>query len=707
MPRPLPLAVGLLALAAVAWLWIAGTPGAERSARLAALEADSLFDGTVQDPDGAEFSPAAEILRAPWFERDDAEGLGRLRLGRIETRLGYDDPDGRVAAIARRSVVLGLRSHAERALGLSLAVDGEYEPAEDGVELALNRVPGGLELALADSGRRGRVDWGAPDGRSLIPPVLAIVLAILTRRPLLSLSLGVASGAVLVRLREAASAAEAGGAPESMALFGGLLDVPRVYLWNRVVSSNDLYIVLFVVLMLAMVGNLVRNGGIRGLMNRVQVLAKSARSTQVATWLMGLAIFFDDYANTVLVGSTMRTLTDRFKVAREKLAYLVDSTAAPVAGLSVFSTWIAFEVSTFSAQLPAAGLLSTDGYAVFLQTLPYRFYCILTLLMVGLVALSGRDFGPMLRAEQRARRTGRVLRDGASPMVSEAATELEMAEGAVARARNALLPLIGFVATTLGMIAWAGGAFAERAADAPALLSIRGITAVLYDGSGNYPLMVGAAVGFGLAALGTLLGGLGVGEVARSAWNTLRSMGVALGILYTAWMIGDVCEALGTQAYLTALLEDALDPVLLPVVLLLLAGATAFSTGSSWSTMGILLPLVVGLSYRLGAELEIGSTGLMLLCIGAVLEGAIFGDHCSPISDTTVLSSIASASDHIDHVRTQAPYALTVMAVSIAGGYLPCALLGLSPLVGLALCAALIVAVVFGLGRKAEADPAQ
>ncbi|HKX45865.1 MAG TPA: Na+/H+ antiporter NhaC family protein, partial [Planctomycetota bacterium] len=211
--------------------------------------------------------------------------------------------------------------------------------------------------------------------------------------------------------------------------------------------------------------------------------------------------------------------------------------------------------------------------------------------------------------------------------------------------------------------------------------------------------------GFGLAALASLTAGLGL-DVLRAAWATLRSMGVALGILFAAWMISDVCGALGTAPVLTALLQDALSPALLPVVLVLLAGAVAFATGSSWSTMGILLPLVVGLAYQLGEGLPIGGLGLMVICIGAVLEGAIFGDHCSPISDTTVLSSIATASDHVDHVRTQAPYALAALGIAIACGYVPCAVFGLSPYVALALGLAALAALVLLLGRRADDVPA-
>ena len=450
--------------------------------------------------------------------------------------------------------------------------------------------------------------------------------------------------------------------------------------------------------MLAMVGVITKNGGIRGLMNLVARFARSARSTQVSTYFMGLAVFFDDYANTILVGSTMRPLTDRYRIAREKLAYIVDSTAAPVAGLSIFSTWIAFEVSTFSAQLPLAGLSPDDGYSVFIETLPYRFYCILTLVLVFLVTATGRDFGPMLSAERRARTTGRVVREGGHPMVSDAATAMEPAEGISIKAWRALAPLAIFVGVTVWTILTTGGAFAEGH---PSLLTVSGISSVLGDANSYEALWRGSSLGLVAAVLASLMAGLRM-EILDAAWKTLKSMGIAIAILYLAWMIGAVCGELGTANYLTVMLDSVLYPLALPVILFLLSGAIAFSTGSSWSTMSILLPLVVGLSFALGERTDIGGHALMVLSIGAVLEGSIFGDHCSPISDTTVLSSVASASDHIDHVRTQSPYAFLTMFVAIAVGYLPAAAFGLHPFLSLIVGAVTLVVILRLLGERAE-----
>ena len=290
-------------------------------------------------------------------------------------------------------------------------------------------------------------------------------------------------------------------------------------------------------------------------------------------------------------------------------------------------------------------------------------------------------------------------------MQSERATFLVAAPGVAPRARRALVPLLAFMAVTIGTILWRGGLFDRLGSD----LDLEALSGVLLTGSGTVPLLAGSATGFTLAALGCV--GAGVGrDIPRAAWSVLSSMATAFAILYLAWMIGSVCDALGTAEYLTTSLQGDLPPLVFPALLFLLASAIAFATGSSWSTMMILLPLVVELAFALGETTPIGGYALVLMSIGAVLEGSIFGDHCSPLSDTTVLSSISSASDLVDHVRTQAPYALVTMSVAIGIGYLPCAYLGWSPLISLGLGLVALAALVLGLGRpkpppRSAADP--
>lgn len=525
----------------------------------------------------------------------------------------------------------------------------------------------------------------APDVWTLVPPVLAILFAIAFRRTVLALLVGVWFGAILVQVQAGSGAASA---------WTGSLDVVRVYLWSRLAKPDNTRTIVFVVLMLSMVGLLVRSGGLAGLMQGIARRAQSARGSRIATWLLGLLVFFDDYSNTVLVGSTMRPLTDKFRVAREKLAYIVDSTAAPIAGLSLFSTWVAFEVSTFAPQLPAIGKPEEAGFAVFLETVPYRFYCLFTLMWVGLVVLTGRDFGPMRRAEARAAR-GELLAPGARPMQAARATTLVAAEGVVPKAHRALVPLGAFMLVTIATILVRGGALEQPGA----LTSLEGLSGILLAGSGTIPLLAGSATGFALAALACWRAGV-ARDIPRASWAVLSSMGTGFAILYLAWMMGSVCEALGTASYLTSAIGADVPPLAFPAILFLLASAIAFATGSSWSTMMILLPLVVTLAHQLGEATPLGGYALVLMSIGAVLEGSIFGDHCSPLSDTTVLSSISSASDHVDHVRTQAPYAALTMAVALGAGYLPCAYLGWSPLVALVVGGLVLALVALVFGRR-------
>ncbi|MFT5050107.1 MAG: Na+/H+ antiporter NhaC [Chlamydiales bacterium] len=664
--------------------------------RLGALRSADLLAAPVQGDQDER--PLWKALLATSAASNDGQGHTLLRLGSVRVS-GVEsgaEADPELDDEFRRAIARGLRSiQASNPESLpELELVGLEGPVENGAAFVLTVTPDSLSVAIEtaqDEPLVTEMEW-RPAGRgSLIPPVAAILIAVLFRQPVLALFFGVLGGAFLLR--------SAAGVAWTSALPLGMRDVFDVYLRNELFAGDRQYIIGFVLMMLAMVGIMTRAGGIRGLMDIIARFAHDARRTQIATWLMGLVVFFDDYANTILVGATMRPLSDRFKVAREKLAYIVDSTAAPVAGLSIFSTWIAFEVSTFSAQLPDVGMAASDGYGIFIQTLPYRFYCIFTLIFVGTVVISGRDFGPMLRAERRAR-AGKVLRDGARPMVGDAATKLEAAEGVSPSAMRALIPLALFLGLTLVEIFRTGGAM-ELGAD---LLTLQGLADVLSKGNPMRALALGSAAGM-LGAAGLALGAGIAREILPAAWAAVRSMLVAILILYLAWMIGAICRDLGTASYLTVLLGNAINPLILPCILFVLSGVVAFSTGSSWSTMSILLPIVVGMAFALGETTALGGTLLMVISIGAVLEGAIFGDHCSPISDTTIMSSIASASDHIDHVRTQAPYSVVTMLLALGLGYAPVAFLGLDPWIGIL---AGTVAIVVGMrffGTRAEAPP--
>ncbi len=521
---------------------------------------------------------------------------------------------------------------------------------------------------------------------SILPPLIAILLALLFQKTLLALFFGVLLGSTIL---------------EGMNPILGIWRFISRHLYEQALTDQfRLDIIGFVVFLCAMVGVLTRGAGIQGMVKVIVRFAKTVRSTQAVSYLMGLAIFFDDYANCIIVGNTLRPLTDRMKISREKLSYIVDSTAAPVAGLSMLSTWIAYEVSTFSAQLPEAGV-QEGAYEVFLQTLPYRFYCILTLVFIAMQILLQRDFGPMLKAEKRARQTGHTIRADGRPMVSSSMTKIEPKKDAPARWINAVFPILFMILVTLEELWRMGKGWDRPLSDLFSASAIREVLGVAAGDNTAKPILIGAVAGFLLAVVMMLLQRiLTVPECMKAAASSTKALAFAIAILLLAWCIGSVCVDIGTAYYLIALFKGVIDPVLFPTILFVTSCIVAFATGSSWSTMSILLPNTVIFAMKIGETSSIGAMPMLLISIGAVLEGSIFGDHCSPISDTTVLSSVSTASDHMDHIKTQAPYAVCTMLVAVACGYIPAAL-GCHPIVSLLTGAAALFLVLLILGRKA------
>ncbi|MEX0936969.1 MAG: Na+/H+ antiporter NhaC family protein [Pirellulales bacterium] len=530
---------------------------------------------------------------------------------------------------------------------------------------------------------------------SLLPPVVAIVLAIVTRRVVLSLLLGVFAGALITT----------GGAP-----LRAVADTLEIHLWKTLVEEDKLRVFAFTTMMGAMVGVINRSGGMRGLVEAVSTWANNRRRGQLTAWALGLLVFFDDYANTVLLGSTLRPLTDRLRISREKLAYLVDSTAAPVAGLALVSTWVAGEISYVQEGLdkiqPA---IEVSAFNLFLLSIPYRFYVLWTLVFVAMVAWLQRDFGPMHQAETDAVRdgvsdvrTGTRNGDAEPPLPDPTQPDPRTPS----RWYNAVIPVVVTVAGILWLM-YITGLDATAPEDA---VGARGAMNIFGNADAYYALVWGSLAGLLTAVV------LGRAQRLMTGPQTLAVAGAGARLMLPALVIlwlasalssltgnapykGDVvptAEAaveedgaaagttgadsyplryrLYTGEYLGMLMGDRLAAPLLPTVVFILAAGTAFATGTSWGTMGILMPLVVPLCYgvlRAGGAVVSPEDPILLASVGGVLAGAIFGDHCSPISDTTILSSQASGCDHIAHVRTQLPYALTVAVVAIVCGTLP------------------------------------
>ncbi len=476
---------------------------------------------------------------------------------------------------------------------------------------------------------------------SLVPPIVAVMLALLLRQVVLALVAGIWIGAWMVF----------GGDP-----FSALLRVVDTYLLSAYADRDHLQIIGFTLLIGGMIGIITRAGGLQALIRLFSKWANTPRRAQLMTYLMGWLVFFDDYANSMLVGSTMRPITDRLRIAREKLAFLVDATSAPVANLALIGTWIGFEVSLIADSFKASGV-QMEPYWAFIASLPYRFYPILMLVFIPVLIWLGRDFGAMYRAEVRARTQGKVLADDASPLADYESAELQpRTEGHIG---SALLPILATVVATLVSMVYTG--YHALGEGEPATLRT-----VLSNADSFKSLLWGSTVGCGVAVLTVLATRTLSLRATFDAWlGGLRMMLLAVVILGLAWSIGQVCEELHTANYLVQALQGSFAPAWLPALTTLVAAGISFATGSSWATMSILMPLTIPLAVNLTVGMPAEQQSFFLIAsLSSVLAGATFGDHCSPISDTTVLSSIFTGSDHIDHVRTQLPYALVVGAIA-------------------------------------------
>lgn len=503
------------------------------------------------------------------------------------------------------------------------------------------------------------VQMRLPSGFSLLPPMLAILFAFFFQRIGLALLAGILVGGLMV---------------EDYAVVPGVSRALVDYLWSTASDPLNLYVYGFTVGLIGTVNVCVAMGGMQGVIQLMAGWARGARSTQVATALMGLAVFFDDYANSVVVGGAARPLTDAHRISREKLAYIVDSTAAPVAGLAVVSTWIGIEVKTFAEALdvigPHAGV-AASGYGFFFQVLPYRFYCLFALALVFIVGIMGRDFGPMLNAERRARRGS--AEPSALDDEADGGRRVDVKTGAPPRWWNGVIPVVLVLGVTLLGSAWFGAGSLIQAGQEFSWLSMSDLgDAFVAAGAEDYTfvmLFVASVVGtvsvFALALAQRIL----TFRECASAWfRGVLAMLPAIAILVLAMSIRGAVNDLMAAEVMVALLGN-ITPLVLPLVIFLLAGIVAFATGTSFATILLLVPVAIPLAAGLTAGHP--DQALLLALVGAsVLDGAIFGDHCSPISDTTVMSSVASGCDHVSHVRTQIPYAVLAMLVAALAGYL-------------------------------------
>ncbi len=526
-----------------------------------------------------------------------------------------------------------------------------------------------------------------PGWLSVLPPLAAIALALIFRDVLISLFSGIFLGALFLN----------GWNP--FLAFGRTIDQFVVAPFS---DPGKVKILIFSSLLGAMVGLMAKSGGTRGIVERLSPMATNSRRGQVATWLMGLLVFFDDYANSLIVGSTMRPITDRLRISREKLAFIVDSTAAPVASVFPISTWIGFEVGLIGGAFTALDL-PYDPYLTFLASIPYRFYPFLMLVLGLTIALGRRDFGPMLRAERRALHSGHVIAPGDTALADFDHQDMEPPPGTKHLAVNAVLPVVTVIAVTLAGLVITGAPAVDASTTQGAWAWLREVLSK----ADSYNALLWASLAGTVVALFLSIGtrALKLVDAMKALVSGIKAMLLALVVLVLAWGIGSVCEELHTADFLVGATQGVLSPQWLPAIVFVLGAAIAFATGTSWATMSILIPLVIpildGLAQASGLSPgDPAYTTLLLGTVSSVLAGAVWGDHCSPISDTTILSSMGSGCDHIAHVRTQLPYALSIGVLGLLVGDIPSAF-GMSPWVSLLLGAGVIIAGMRWLGQRA------
>lgn len=522
---------------------------------------------------------------------------------------------------------------------------------------------------------------------SILPPLIAILLALLLREVITSLFIGIFSGALIMGLYSDGISS----------LLPSFLKVVDTYVINALNNGDHLSVIIFSMTIAAVVSIISKNGGMRGVVNRLEPYAHNSRSGQLVIWFMGILIFFDDYANTLVVGNTMRPVADRLRISREKLAYIVDSTAAPVAAIAFITTWIGAELGYISNGLEELTQISETPYSIFLNSLAYSFYPILTLIFILMLVYKQRDFGSMYKAEIKSRENT----DEATEIANSDLSEFDVKEGVQPKAYNAIIPIMVIVLGAIAAMVYTG--YSEDVWADDQLGIFRKLSATIGAADSFIALLWSSISGLFVAIVMSMSQRiLNLGESIEVALNGYKTMLPAMAILILAWSLAYVTEDMQTATFLKNLWNPSLSPILIPTIVFILSALVSFSTGSSWGTMAILYPLMLPASYQIAIESGMGHEDAILIfynVVSVILAGSVFGDHCSPISDTTILSSLASSCNHIDHVRTQLPYALTVGVVSIVFGSIPSAM-GISSWILFPLSIGVLYLIIHFIGKS-------
>ncbi len=459
-----------------------------------------------------------------------------------------------------------------------------------------------------------------PAWYSILPPVLAIVLAIWSKQVIPSLFAGIWAGHTLLN-----------GFNPLSGLGEGLDGMINVF-----TDPGDTRVLVFTLLIGPLIATIERSGGVRGFVHYLETRhwVHNGLRAQVLAWATGLVIFVESSITLLVAGSVSRPLFDRYKISREKLAYLIDATSAPVCVMIPLNAWGAFIVSLVAS----TGV--DNPLQTFIAAVPLNLYAITAIVLAGVVIWKGIDLGPMKKAEERTR-AGDVLWPGSVPLVDVSAEQEKNSESEIPSAWLMGLPILAMI----GMM--------------PLALYITGDGNII-NGAGSVSVLW--SVCFAIAVAWTMTLAKGIASVAELMQVFMKGAGDLLPIaiiLLLALALGDVAKELGTGVYVANVVSGNISPVLLAPLVFLVSAFIAFSVGSSWGTFAIMIPIAIPIAVTLGLPVP--------LLLGAAISGAIFGDHASPISDTTVLASMASATDHIDHVRTQLPYALVAAGIAATG----------------------------------------
>ncbi|MFQ6082000.1 MAG: Na+/H+ antiporter NhaC family protein [Candidatus Aminicenantia bacterium] len=640
---------------------------------LAGISCLTLFSQEVSRPEAENKLDRFEIVTSSFV------------LKKINFRLEIIAYDSRGQILSFYNGVPQISGVMKRVNGKITSVEQPFENGKLIINKALVEKSGKVIIKVTDQDVTSEKKLRSIPGiLSILPPLIAIALALIVRQVTISLFAGIWLGAIFIFDYD---------------VLGGIFRVVDYFAVNALNTTTHIQIIIFSVLFGGMVGVISRNGGTLGIANLITRFSRTSRGGQIAAWVLSIVLFFDDYSSVLITGNLMKPITDRLRVSREKLSFIVDAGAAAVTSIFIISTWIGYEIGLIESGLKSIGF-KEDAYSVFIKTIPFRFYPIFVLFLVFIIAFLNRDFGPMLSAERRARKEGKVIRDGAQLLQELDEAQKFIAGDKPARWFNGLIPIVVVILVALFGLYYTGKQNLIASGDFSFTIGN------IISHSDSYRALLWASFsGCLVAILMTLFQRLLKLAEAIEAWfNGIKSMLLAVLILILAWSISLVTEELHTADYLVQILRGNLQPEWLPALTFIISAIISFATGTSWGTMAIIMPLIIPLGYSLGVDAGFDQANLNLILYGvisSVLAGAVFGDHCSPISDTTVLSSMSSTCDHIDHVRTQLPYAILAAIVGVLIGDIPTAY-GFPAWVSIIIGFSVLTIFVYFYGKKVD-----